>query len=334
MLRIILPGCGFGFWYIYGIYHQLIDRYPDEIFLMLGKSGGAVVCFLSLLKKEYQQFSFLLHICEEIKAEEDKKCIFNLHRYVKDFCERLIPFLDKNTILKKMPYIHINTTKVSTRFKCIPSRIKTKSWTPKTVEHMIQLICASCYVPILSRTNCNPCCFLLEDECMIDGAFLDLFFDSKENTSSFEKVHSQYSQFTLPSREECIEMYYSGYLNSYPNVLPNRYISRVTTFETIPIVFSHYNQIVSFVKCSLYPIAVSDETGLIFQASRLWPFPKSVKCVKGNSHIFIIKNEKGNHTKLLTKRIFVPCRDVNSIYLLTCYFIHILNDLKYPLHVI
>ena len=71
MLKVHLPGCGFGFWYIYGIFHNLKLYKPQEELTLSGKSGGAVVCFLSLLKEEHQDFKFLLEQGEQMHDSED-----------------------------------------------------------------------------------------------------------------------------------------------------------------------------------------------------------------------------------------------------------------------
>lgn len=362
----MLPGCGFGFWYIYGIFHQMKERRPQDKMFMLGKSGGAVVCFLSLLKDEYQQFPFLLRICEELKEEEDRKCVLNLHSYVRNFCERLVPYIDESRLFERFAHMQITTTKVTTCMLCMPSKLEMEAHTPESIEDMVDLVCASCYVPMLSRTDGNPCCYTMDDQWVIDGAFLDLFFETEDKSYGFQKIHSEYSQFSVPTRSECIEMYYSGYLNKYPDTPPNRKMVPRLPFENIPSVFSSYKQLYKHVHQAGIPLVLTDEAGVVITLNEEWTLVcnytleqlrgSSLKKIQGaetdpstvnkiNTMLEkdeyvdeVVINYKNGGVRFLNrvriKPVFVPNADPHSPYLLTRYFISQATDLKSPPHII
>lgn len=330
----MLPGCGFGFWYIYGVYHQMLENCSGETFFMLGKSGGAVVCFLSLLKKECQEFPFLIRICQEIKEEENNKWSFNLHRYVRGFCERLVPFLDSSSVEKQLQHIEIRVTKVSTCAFCVPYRLKVVNHTPTSIDHLINLVCASCYVPTMSRSGINMCCYTMDDEWVFDGAFLDIFFDTEHDGDTFQKIRSEYSQFSFPTRTNCIEMYYNGYLNPCPGLPMNRKVLSIKPFEITPPVFACITQLAQFVKQSVQPLALSNEFGAIIKTSSSWSVNEPVRCIETGAGEYIITLANGKEHHLRTTPVFVPNTDNESQFLLTSYFILNLTDLKSPPHII
>lgn len=307
---------------------------PDETIFMLGKSGGAVVCFLSLLKEEYQYFPFLLTICERLKADEDRKYFLNLHTYVREFCLRLVPFLDKERIMTRLKHIQISTTKLDTCISCIPRHIEAQRHTPETLAHLIDLVCASCYVPIMSRAGTNPFCYTVDNNWVFDGAFLDLFFEVDADADKFQRIQSEYSKFTMPTRTDCIEMYYSGFLNPYLRVPTNRNLTTTAPFETIPVVFSCVRQLSKFVKKSTQAIALLDGDGVTLETSRDWKANKPIRCVETSDCEFKITSKQGSEHLLQTKSVFVPTTNPTDIFLLTPFYILKMTDLKSPPHII
>ena len=197
-----------------------------------GKSGGAVVCFLSLLKEEHQDFRFLLEQGEQMHDSEEKHCLVNLYNYVNHFCHRLVPYIDTAALEERLSRIVIVTTKVTTCMGCIPSNLQMEHHTPTSIEHMIDLVCASCYVPVLSRTNCNPCCYTLDDEWAIDGAFLDMFYEEVHPETDMIIHNDNHSKFSIPTKHECILMYYEGLFKEIkvgPGVVRPNSLMRVQT---------------------------------------------------------------------------------------------------------
>jgi PAS domain S-box-containing protein len=267
MINFELPGCGFGFWYIHGMYHNMKRYSSDEPFFLTGKSGGAIVCFLSLLKEECQQFDFLMDVCIKINEMEKKGCIINLYNYVYHFLMTLTQYIDTETVNKNLKNMEIVTTRVYT-MACIPYKLKRMKTKPKNLNHLINLVCASCFVPLMSRTPRNPCCYTVDDEWMIDGAFLDMFIIDKKSKQRY-KIRSEHSKFSIPSKNECIEMYYNGLFNMHES--PPFDMAKIhLAFSNIPPVFPSYSLLVEYIETSEISLVLTDERGLVEELNESW----------------------------------------------------------------
>jgi PAS domain-containing protein len=281
MLRMLLPGCGFGFIYLYGVYMNIISNYSRKDLFISGKSGGAIVCYLSLIKEEHRDINLLLSICEKINDEETG-CTFNLNNYVK----KLLMYLRKYISDEHLDKIEIITTTISQKC-CYGECLKPKKNKPKSIEHLIKLICASCFIPFLSNTSddgCgNPCWYTVDNEQHIDGAFLDFVFgsnirddtvnisnegnkDNNVNVSS-DIVSSDINEdnivnistdgnrmFYPPSKEHFLQMYYAG-LIKFPNVF----------FENIII-----DNLITYFKDSEQAFVLTDHDKRVIFANSAW----------------------------------------------------------------
>jgi len=103
---------------------------------------------------------------------------------------------------------------------------------------------------------------------MIDGAFLDMFITDKECDKNY-KIRSEHSKFTIPTKNECIEMYYNGMLNMHEKPpFDMEYIN--FAFSKIPSIFPRYSLLVEYIEMSDLSLVLTDEHGLVTEMNQIW----------------------------------------------------------------
>lgn len=103
---------------------------------------------------------------------------------------------------------------------------------------------------------------------MIDGAFLDMFITDKESNKNY-KIRSEHSKFTIPTKNECIEMYYNGMLNMHEKPpFDMKYIN--FAFSKIPSIFPRYSLLVEYIEGSDLSLVLTDEHGLVTEMNQIW----------------------------------------------------------------
>ena len=182
MKKYYFPPVGFGLFYQLGVL-QAIPK--DENYELYGSSGGAIVCMLSLLKENDLNIERILLISEKIR----NKMHTNLFPYLNRFLQEIQIILDSyenEHLEKQFSKIYIEVTEIKNIFQ-----FESKFIQPKTIDELLHLVKASCYIPFIFYDK-NPIYYAIGEKKFCDG-----FFGNYSNIpSEFIKINS-YSYATL-----------------------------------------------------------------------------------------------------------------------------------------
>ena len=206
MKKYYYPPSGFGFWYQLGIFNN-IHKNED---IVLGASSGSLICLISILKKEHRKFKIISDISLHLIKEINK---YNLHLYVTKFIEAIFLIIhqyDCEYIKNRLSKIYIIITEV--KFPLLTQKIIN----PKNLYELKEAIIASCYIPILSKSD-NLLYYRFNDMKCIDGVFSAIFNSKKD----FKTINSIAYASVIPcSFNKAKNMYHKGLLDfeEYENI--------------------------------------------------------------------------------------------------------------------
>lgn len=161
MIKYYFPPVGFGFFYQLGVLMAISNKESYELY---GSSGGAMICMISLLKENDLNIDTILHISEKIR----KKMHINLFPYLDNFLKEIQIIIDsyENEYLeKKITKIYIEVTEIKNIFQ-----FESKFIQPKTIDELIHLVKASCYIPFLFYHK-HPIYYAIGEKKFCDGFF-------------------------------------------------------------------------------------------------------------------------------------------------------------------
>jgi len=194
------PPCGFGFWYQLGVFDQI--KNDDNI--LYGSSAGSLICLISLLKDEDYDLLNLINLAKQVKDNNS----FNLYKYTNQFVSEIIKIIssyDDDYINKKLDNINIEITLI--KFYIIPY-FQSVYVKPKDLNHLKNLIIASCYVPFISYHE-NLFYYKYENMYIIDG-----FFGKFSNVDpKIKKINSYHQATIIPGNEKDVISKYSKGVN-------------------------------------------------------------------------------------------------------------------------
>ena len=197
------PPCGFGFWYLLGIY-EVIKNQKNSI--LIGASAGSLICVCSLLKKE-DLINNVIKCANETKEEyiNNKKTYFyNFYNITYLFIDKLFKYIDRENLEYNLKKIRIQTTEVSGLTYIVKHQIEAK-----TLEHLRELVLASCYIPLLSNYN-NLLYYIVDGKKMCDGIIVDLYIKNMYTTFDVSKYKSLSYLLIIPSNTTIMNMYNNG----------------------------------------------------------------------------------------------------------------------------
>jgi len=187
MKKYYLPPIGFGLFYQLGALENVINNENYELY---GSSGGAIVCLLSILKKEDRDIFFLMNITKKIR----QKFYFNFYPYLNHFIKEVFIILDSydNTYIEqKLKTIYIEVTEI-----CHIFHLKRRFIQPQNLIELKDLVISSCYLPFVFWHR-NPFYYQVKDKKYFDG-----FFGNFSNiTNDFIKIDSYQFATIVPSTE-------------------------------------------------------------------------------------------------------------------------------------
>ena len=152
---IYFPACGFGFWYLLGVYMRM-ERQHTAIHrkhIIRGSSAGTMICLVSCLKDEYRSFDWIMNVSQQIRDKYTRiGSLPNLRVIAGEFANHLIRAADP----EKLEYCFDN--------QCLEIQISRITWcglkpeiiSPTSIEELMELVAISCTIPLISR-NLNPC---------------------------------------------------------------------------------------------------------------------------------------------------------------------------------
>ena len=203
--KYYFPPVGFGVWYQFGVLSVMTDTIPHKIY---GSSGGSVVCFVSLLKKEDRDFDSIMRMYQNAC----KSHWWNLYQCLNQFLEQI------EVIIHSYDEEYINT-----KLKNIKIEVTEWKWggfrghliQPKSVQELHHLVLASSFVPFLFWRPC-PLFYEWQNKWYFDGFFANW----SEVDSSFQKINSyQYGTLIPCDENTSLLLYEKGkqYNFSAPN---------------------------------------------------------------------------------------------------------------------
>ena len=205
MRTICFPACGFGFWYM--LPKALIIIEKKEKFNYIGVSSGSLLCIVTLLKKEFQNYNSIMTMAKSVKDKISK--VINLHEINSIFIDELFKCIDKKNLAKNLRRIKIQVTKIETLF-IIPV-LKKELLQPRNLVELKQMCLASSYIPLLSRHS--PFFSLqMNDSYYIDGKFSNIFTkeDNDENML-YLKVKENLPITKIPTENVARCVFYKSY---------------------------------------------------------------------------------------------------------------------------
>lgn len=219
MSKVYFPGCGFGFWYLLGIFLKNKKIIEENNMIISGSSAGSIICFTSLLKPEYLNIEFLVSISEKVK--NDLSCVYlNIYEYIHKYYQYSIPYFDYENLEAKLSRIRIQLTKVSFNFFMIPQFTKLIV-TPRNLNHLKELVIASCQIPFYSRSKDHLIFRKVDNILAIDGSFIDILDNLYGNFKEDYDIHIKVDIKTIlqiPKKEDCLKMFYRGIMELKNNI--------------------------------------------------------------------------------------------------------------------
>lgn len=220
---VYFPACGFGFWYLLGVYMRMVRDIPPQShihqhYIIRGSSAGSMMCLVSCLKDQYLSFDWIANTAEKIRNKYTKTGrIPNLRIIVKEFIGHLVRAADP----EKLKYCFDN--------RCLEiqiSRVTCCGLVPEIVspifiEEFMELMEISCTIPLMSR-NLNPfgnfqiCCARRRHNnsaswccsaSYVDGGFVE-YCASPEPADMIVSI--KYRTIIIPSREWCERTWKEG----------------------------------------------------------------------------------------------------------------------------
>ena len=234
MKQYYYPPSGFGFWYQLGIFNTI---HKDED-IVLGSSSGSLICLISMLKKEHRKFKIISDISLKLIKEINQ---YNLHLYVTRFIEAIFLIInqyDTNYVKKSLSKVYIIITKV--QFPLLTQKIIN----PSDLYELKESIIASCYIPILSRSD-NLLYYNFNNMKCIDGVFSSIF-NSKKGYKTINSI--TYASVIPCSYNKAKNMYDKGLsgFNEYENVWSLMII--------LNVIYNNIYDILYTIKCICYTI--------------------------------------------------------------------------------
>jgi len=192
MKHYYFESCGFGFWYLLGVYIRNQKRLKRCI--LSGSSGGALICLCSLLPKKHRNYRTILRLANTAK---DKT---NLYEITYLFVDELIKLIKFNP--NKLKRIRIQVTRLQTSYPFICR----EHITPVSLSELREACIASAYIPYISNYNNQLYYTIGDSKYCVDGGFMEFFYTNK-NT-----IHVPYKFIGLkmPSESECKARYKEG----------------------------------------------------------------------------------------------------------------------------
>jgi len=203
--KYYFPPVGFGLWYQFGVLSTISDTTSYELY---GSSGGSIVCFVSLLKKEDCDFGSIFRIYQDVY----KSHWYNLYQCLNQFLKQIeviVQSYDEEYIQMKLKRIRIEVAEWKWGGLC-GHLIQ-----PKTLEELHHLVLASCFVPFLFWRPC-PFFYVWQKKWLLDGFFANF----SQVDSTFIKINSyQYSTLIPKDKTASFLLYEKGkhYIQSAPN---------------------------------------------------------------------------------------------------------------------
>ena len=201
MKHIHFPACGYGFWYYLPKLFEVIES--GEEYSLTGASAGSLICIISLLKKEYQNFNSIMRIAKDVR--NNLRQPVNLYTLVEYFIDRLIELFDKDNLEKNLKKINIQISVLKfTQFYLDKLIVN-----PIDIDDLKNACLASCYIPGLSRVFPYYCIYYKGYRCL-DGGFCeyDKYFEINDH------VHIG---FRIPDEKFCKDLYNRGYATTNLN---------------------------------------------------------------------------------------------------------------------
>ena len=198
------PPCGFGFWYLLGIYETI----KNDNNILIGASAGSLICVCSLLKKE-DLINTVIKCAEETKTEYNKKTVlfYNFYNITYLFLDKLFNYIDKEKLEDNLKNIRIQTAEISGLIHIVKHQIE-----PRTLNHLRELVLASCYIPVLSNYN-NLLYYIVDGKKMCDGILVDLYMQNTHKTFDVTKYKCLTNLLMIPSHTKIMNMYNDGIID-------------------------------------------------------------------------------------------------------------------------
>ena len=192
MKQYYFASCGFGFWYLIGVYIR--NQKHIRRCVISGSSGGALVCLCSLLPKKHRNYETIMRLARCAIGKT------NLYEIIYIFVDKLIELIQFDE--KKLKRIRIQVTKIQTSYPFISS----EQITPMNLIELREACIASAYIPCISNYN-NQLYYMIGDSTYIDGGLFDYICGNNINTIS---VPSKFIGLHMPTEEECKIRYNEG----------------------------------------------------------------------------------------------------------------------------
>lgn len=191
--KYYFPPIGFGLWYQFGVLHAIPEEEDSELY---GSSGGSVVCFVSLLKKEDCDLDTILKLYQKIYRSHWWDFSQCLHQFLKQIGIILQSYED-SYLRKKLSRIYIEVSEWKWGY------VRGKFIQPTSIQDLQHLVQASCYVPILFWQK-NPFFYSWKDEWYFDGFFANF----SQIDDSFIKINSYQYGTMIPKGEDYFRLLY------------------------------------------------------------------------------------------------------------------------------
>jgi len=190
--EVHFPACGFGFWYLLGIYVKNKRRLKRCI--VTGSSAGTLICALSLTNQD-ELYNKIMKFATECKFT-------NLHDIFVYTLNSILSLVEDNQqTMRRIKRIRIAVTKIQPSFPFIKREIIR----PTTLSELREACIASAYIPFVSNYN-NQLYYGIGDSYYIDGAFTE-----PDRTPDII-VPSECYGVTPPTEERCKQFYKQGLL--------------------------------------------------------------------------------------------------------------------------
>jgi hypothetical protein len=191
MKQYYFESCGFGFWYLLGVYIRNKKAFDNCV--LSGSSGGALVCICSLLPKKHRNYRTIMRLAN---TAIDKT---NLYEIIYLFVDELIKLIKFKA--NKLKRIRIQVTRLQTSYPYVVR----EEIAPANLSELREACIASAYIPCISNYN-NQLYYMIGDSMCIDGGIMEQFY-TNENTI---RVPYQFVGLKMPSETECKSRYNEG----------------------------------------------------------------------------------------------------------------------------
>jgi hypothetical protein len=191
--EVHFPACGFGFWYLFGVYIRNQKRLNRCI--LSGSSGGALICLCSLLPDKSRNYKTIMRIAKRVSETKTT----NLYEIIYMFVDELIELIEIDE--QRLKRIRIQVAKLETSFPFV-SKVHI---TPSNLAELREACIASAYIPFISNYN-NQLYYGIGDSRYIDGGLFD-YIGKNENTI---QVPFNFVGLRMPTEEECKNRFNEG----------------------------------------------------------------------------------------------------------------------------